>query len=283
MYNVSERGDQMGYSVKWVLENLGITRDMLRYYEKEKLISVDETRNPSNKYRDYSDEDIERIWGIKLLISIGFTAKEIRAIVDEEFDFYGAISQKVEDLEKRYNEITTSLEFAKTIKITGCVPTVNQIGSIKFNDFIGYCKDNWNIYSDPQMIPIVESIDDFSSVREDNLNADNVKKLLKAFEGMDPTEFAHYQTIDGYFRVVSDMKKLGFDDPMVQKIVSLVHEYMSNNMISLEYREKFTPLCFAERTIPMFLESEIAKINENKFGKDCCLFIAKAIACYGKY
>lgn len=25
----------MGYSVKWVVENLGITRDMLRYYEKE--------------------------------------------------------------------------------------------------------------------------------------------------------------------------------------------------------------------------------------------------------
>ena len=27
----------MGYSVKWVVENLGITRDMLRYYEKEEL------------------------------------------------------------------------------------------------------------------------------------------------------------------------------------------------------------------------------------------------------
>ena len=28
----------MGYSVKWVNDNLGITRDMLRYYEKEKLL-----------------------------------------------------------------------------------------------------------------------------------------------------------------------------------------------------------------------------------------------------
>ena len=59
----------MGYSVKWVVENLGITRDMLRYYEKEKLLPANESRNPTNKYRDYSDEDIERIWGIKLLIS----------------------------------------------------------------------------------------------------------------------------------------------------------------------------------------------------------------------
>lgn len=51
----------MGYSVKWVVENLGITRDMLRYYEKEKLLPTNESRNPTNKYRDYSDEDIERI------------------------------------------------------------------------------------------------------------------------------------------------------------------------------------------------------------------------------
>ena len=274
----------MGYSVKWVLGNLGITRDMLRYYEKEKLISVVETRNPSNKYRDYSEEDIERIWSIKLLISIGFTAKEIRAIVEGgKFDFYGAISQKVEDLEKRYSDITTSLEFAKTIKMTGCVPTVNQIGSINFNDFIGYCKENWNIYSDPQMTPIVESIDALANTIEDDLSAGNVKKLLKAFEGIAPTEFAHYQTIDGYFRVVSDMIELGFDDPIVQKIVSLVHQYMLNNMIPLEHKEKFTPSCFAERTIPMFIESEVAKINESKFGKNCCLFVAKAIDYYGNY
>ena len=63
----------MGYSVKWVVDNLGVTRDMLRYYEKEKLLPP----NQDKKYRNYSDEDIERIWGIKLLIGIGFTAKEI--------------------------------------------------------------------------------------------------------------------------------------------------------------------------------------------------------------
>lgn len=58
----------MGYSVKWVNENLGITRDMLRYYEKEGLLSKEDTQNKANKYRNYSDEDIEKIWGIKLLI-----------------------------------------------------------------------------------------------------------------------------------------------------------------------------------------------------------------------
>lgn len=71
----------MGYSVKWVTENLGITRDMLRYYEKEHLLPDKGMRNPTNKYRDYSEEDIERIWGIKLLIGVGFTAKEIYSLI----------------------------------------------------------------------------------------------------------------------------------------------------------------------------------------------------------
>ena len=98
-------GDRLGYSVKWVVENLGITRDMLRYYEKEQLIPIDETRNPLNKYRDYSEEDIERIWAIKLLIGIGFSAKEIRSFGDDpKFNFYDAISKKVDQLENRYNE-----------------------------------------------------------------------------------------------------------------------------------------------------------------------------------
>ena len=62
----------MGYSAKWVRDKLGVTRDMIRYYEKEDLIPIRSSRNPANNYRDYSDEDIERIWSIKLLIGIGF-------------------------------------------------------------------------------------------------------------------------------------------------------------------------------------------------------------------
>ena len=123
----------MGYSVKWVAENLGITRDMLRYYEKEKLIPA----NPANKYRNYSDEDIERIWGIKLLIGIGFTAKEIYALMNEpDFDFGIAIAKKVAELEQRHDENLIYLQFAKSIKFLGRIPTTSKIGSVKFDDFL---------------------------------------------------------------------------------------------------------------------------------------------------
>ena len=35
----------MGYSVKWVVDNLGVTRDMLRNYESEELLFRKETAN----------------------------------------------------------------------------------------------------------------------------------------------------------------------------------------------------------------------------------------------
>ena len=39
----------MGYSVKWVEENLGVTLNMLRYYEEKELLSKEESRK-ENKY-----------------------------------------------------------------------------------------------------------------------------------------------------------------------------------------------------------------------------------------
>ena len=141
----------MGYSVKWVDEHLGITRDMLRYYEKEKLLPVAETRNPTNKYRDYSEEDIERIWGIKLLIGIGFSAKEIREFgSNPDFSFYEVMTGKVEQLEKRRDEILTYLGFAKTIQMTGRVPNTTRVESMKFDDFIEHSRQSWNAFNDPQ-------------------------------------------------------------------------------------------------------------------------------------
>ena len=47
----------MGYKVKWVEENLGVSRKALRNFEKHGLMPA----NEGGAYRDYSDEDIERI------------------------------------------------------------------------------------------------------------------------------------------------------------------------------------------------------------------------------
>ena len=57
----------MGYKVKWVEDHLGISRKALRNYERLGLMPT----NKDGKYRDYSDEDIDRIRSIKLLQGVG--------------------------------------------------------------------------------------------------------------------------------------------------------------------------------------------------------------------
>lgn len=273
----------MGYSVKWVVENLGITRDMLRYYEKEKLIPVTETRNPSNKYRDYNEGDIERIWAIKLLIGIGFSAKEIRSFGNEpNFNFYEAMSEKVKQLENRRDEILTYLGFAKTIKMTGRIPNTTSVGQMKFDDFIEHSRQNWNAFNDPQGRRFMEAADTILEKPAEEWDVSDVKRIMDIYGDIDPEEMVYIQTIGGYYRVIADMKSLGHSCEAVQMVVKCLYEYMLTG-IEPEFKEKFTSLYFADRQVSSFIDSGFAAMNERNYGKDGCLFIAQAIATFGGY
>lgn len=273
----------MGYSVKWVDEHLGVTRDMLRYYEKEKLIPVDGTRNPSNKYRDYSEEDIERIWGIKLLIGIGFSAKEIYEFgTNPNFSFYEIMTDKVEQLEKRRDEILTYLGFAKTIQMIGRVPNTTRIGTMKFDDFIEYSRQNWNAFNDPQGNRFMEAADTILNKSSEKWDLSDVKRIMDIYGDIDPEEMIYLQTIGGYYRVIADMHPLGYSCDTVQMVVKCLYEYMLTG-IELDFREKFTPLYFADSQVSSFIDSGFAAMNERNYGKEGCSFIAKAIATFGGY
>ena len=121
------------------------------------MISSTSSRNPDNNYREYTEDDVERIWSIKLLIRMGYTAKKIYAIMhDPGFDFYESISEKVAELEKQHDENLINLEFAKSIKFSGRIPTVTKLGNIRFDDFLAYCHENYNFYHDPARAPFMK-------------------------------------------------------------------------------------------------------------------------------
>lgn len=274
----------MGYSVKWVFENLGITRDMLRYYEKEKLLPANESRNPTNKYRDYSDEDIERIWGIKLLIGIGFTAKEINALMnDPDFDFDTAITKKVEELERKHDESLINLEYAKSIKLLGRVPTTSKIGSMKFNDFLEYAHENWNFYDDPRSAPFMQMADTLISKAPQEWSPDDVERILEMFDNLDAEGTMHAYALLGYYHVISDMQDLGYDSDTVQRVVKLLHEFLVSHNTDPELDGKITPQFIAKYIASFFLGGDIAILYERNYGKAGCLFIAQALAYYGGY
>ena len=69
-------------TIKDVEERTGLSRSNIRFYEKEKLIEP--SRNESNGYRDYSENDVENIKKIAYLRTLGISIEDIRRIMSEK-------------------------------------------------------------------------------------------------------------------------------------------------------------------------------------------------------
>lgn len=274
----------MGYSAKWMRDNLGVTRDMIRYYEKEELIPIRSSRNPANNYRDYSDEDIERIWCIKLLIGIGFSVKEIKQLMtDPSYDFDTAIARKVVELEKKHDEALIYLEFAKSIKITGRVPTVTQLGSMTFDAFLTYAREHWNFYDDPRSAPFMKAADLLIDKPAREWSPDDVERIYNLAESFDTESMMKTYALHGYYQVLSDMREMDFRSETVQRVVRLLHEYLVSSNTEPELEGKITPELVARYTAPSFICGDTSILYERIYGNEGCRFIAQALAFYGGY
>lgn len=87
----------MGYRVKWVEDNLGITRDALRYLEKQGVLP----KNKDKKPREYDDDDIHSLWMIRVLQGIGYSVHEIVDMAEDDGKSIDVtIGDKISKLEK---------------------------------------------------------------------------------------------------------------------------------------------------------------------------------------
>ena len=83
-------------NIKEIEERSGLSRANIRYYEQEGLLAP---ARRENKYRDYSEEDLETLLRIALLRSLGFSLEEIRTLQSGEADFAAAMRERGAALE----------------------------------------------------------------------------------------------------------------------------------------------------------------------------------------
>lgn len=83
-------------TIKDVKELTGLTIKSIRYYEEKGLVNIG--RNKDNGYRNYTEEDIERLKLIKVLRYINFSVEEI-ALMLEKNNLSEALKIKSKDLE----------------------------------------------------------------------------------------------------------------------------------------------------------------------------------------
>ena len=90
-------------TIKEVEERTGLSRSNVRFYEKEKLIAP--SRNESNGYRDYSDNDIENIKKIAYLRTLGISIEDIRNIISEKITLREGIQKQNDTLERQITDL----------------------------------------------------------------------------------------------------------------------------------------------------------------------------------
>ena len=83
-------------NIKEIEERSGLTRANIRYYEQEGLIAP---ARRENKYRDYSEEDLETLLRVALLRSLGFSLDEIRRLQSGELELAAAMRERSAALE----------------------------------------------------------------------------------------------------------------------------------------------------------------------------------------
>ena len=83
-------------NIKEIEQRSGLTRANIRYYEQEGLLTP---ARQENRYRDYSEEDLETLLRIALLRSLGFSLDEIRRLQSGELDLAAAMRSRSAALE----------------------------------------------------------------------------------------------------------------------------------------------------------------------------------------
>lgn len=270
----------MGYQVKWVEDNLGVTRKALRNFEKLGLMPP----NEGGGYRDYSDEDIDRIWTIRLFQGMGYSLKELVSLAEnEDFDFDASLEKKIKELEEKKAKIERHIGYAQNIKLTGRFPSrPKNMGSVTFGEFYEKSLNEWNVNSDPEAKNYKELADLILNTPEDEFQDTDIGRLFEFLQGLQEK----ISNIDSLMMEkvipleILKRKENGPADAEIQLLVKMLYE---NRISSFQEMGNMTKKQFVQFESSSYMSGDVARMKEREYGKESCLFIADAIAVFGGY
>ncbi len=100
-------------TIKEVEQLLEVPRATVRFYEKEGLITP---IREGNGYRDYSDEDVEKLKKIIILRKIGMSVEEIDDLFDGIRSMDEALDTNIENLQKQMDELKGAMKLSQKMK-----------------------------------------------------------------------------------------------------------------------------------------------------------------------
>lgn len=109
----------------------GISKQAIRFYEKEGLISP--SRNQSNQYREYSEKDIKKLKLIYILRKAGLSIIEIKNVLEGRITLSEAVNVRRMELIEEQKEQNELLDFCDDLK----KQSIEWINVDKYVDKIG--------------------------------------------------------------------------------------------------------------------------------------------------
>ncbi|HEY0666532.1 MAG TPA: MerR family DNA-binding protein [Sphingobacteriaceae bacterium] len=105
----------------------GFSRDTIRYYEKQGLISVGRNDRRFNNYKEYSHDILKRLMTIRLIKGFGFTLKEISDLLDLVENNQASCDQVAEKAHEKIKLINAKIQELNNLKnllnqsVDGCL------------------------------------------------------------------------------------------------------------------------------------------------------------------
>lgn len=97
-----------------VEQALGISKANIRFYEKQNLLSP---QRKENGYREYSQEDVDRLQTVIVLRKLGIAVQDVEQILNGQIGFQDAIQQNISELETQIEQLKGALAVSRQIAL----------------------------------------------------------------------------------------------------------------------------------------------------------------------
>lgn len=261
----------MGKRVKWVTDHLGVTRSALRVYEEKGLLP----ENEGGRYREYDEDGLHQIWTIKELQGLGYTLGEIAAILnDAEFDFHGAMTEKVKELEARRSELDSLISYAKMVRMIGRIPSVGEIGDETFQQHHDRVMSEFNTSDLPKGLE--ELLDEITDGLDGADESTMLRSLLEMVASVEerPEDREYNMSFTVYEGELVRRSGRDTTDEEVQLILKLFFEAMKRH--AAVRGDDLSVGMFASLLEMSYQDGDVGRLNKDKLGEGVCEFIVEA-------
>lgn len=268
----------MTYRVKWVEDNLGVSRKALRIYEEMGLMP----KNEDGQYREYDDTDIDRIWTIKQFQGMGYRLKEIPVLLEADEDYFKvSLDDKIHEIESRIDEEIRLLKYARMIQLTGRIPSLRSGDNyIPFDEFLEQNKSEWNtdLFSDEYL----KLIDKVVGRNSKSITANDIDNLFASLQVDDESEMIQAAILDSaLLELIAKRSNLSPSHPEVQLLVSFLYENLCEKIV--KGKASWNKDTFVKLYTLTLIGGDLAKAHIDKLGREGCRFASDAIAIFCGY